>query len=46
MKKVKFVKNGYETEMTDKVAEIYLKKKKVKLVGEAKPAPVKKAAKK
>ena len=45
MKKVIFVKNGYVTEMTDKVADIYLKKKKVKLVSEPK-AEIKKPASK
>lgn len=34
--RVKFVKNGYETEMNDELAKIYLKKKKVEAVEEKK----------
>jgi hypothetical protein len=37
VKKVKF-KNGYVAEMQDKVADIYLKKGRVELVGKAEPA--------
>jgi hypothetical protein len=36
MKKVRFIKNGYETEMTDKVAEIYELKSKVEILGNVK----------
>jgi hypothetical protein len=35
MKSVEF-KNGYKTVMKDKIAEIYAKKGKVKILGEAK----------
>lgn len=36
MKKVKFEKNGYLTQMTDKLAEIYKKKGKVKILSSVK----------
>ena len=47
MKKVKYVKDGFETVMTDKVAKIYEKKGKVKVLGDAKEeaAPEKKPGK-
>ena len=43
MKKVRFLRNGYETVMNDKLAAIYAGKKKVEIL-DGKPAPIKEKA--
>lgn len=45
MKNVEF-KNGYKTVMNDKLAEVYTKKGKVKILGEAKASERESAPKK
>ena len=44
MKRVKFLRNGCETVMDDKVAAIYEKKKKVKIRGDGKEIEKKKSS--
>lgn len=44
MKRIKFLRNGCETVMDDKVAAIYEKKKKVKILGDAKENEKKKSS--